>query len=109
MTNSSFSLPNDRRRLLRIGRPVILHESTARAGPSSRPRCQYRLGISNGCNRVASSIFSKGAPWHLACLHGWTEAHFRVGSSIGRSDPAHCVIRKVAECQTEGSGCGRVI
>ena len=109
MTKSPFSLPNDRRRLLRIGRSISLHEPTARAGPSSRPRCQSRLGVSNGCNRVASSILSKGAPWHRACLHGWTEADVRVGSRIGRSDPAHCIIRKVAECQTEGSGCGCVI
>lgn len=109
MTNSSFSLPNDRWRLLRIRWPNSLQQSAASTGPSSSPGCQSRTGSSHRCNRVARRLLTTTAPWHRACLHGRSEADIRTSNRICWSHAAYCVVCKVAECQTEASRCGCVI
>lgn len=109
MTNNSFSLPNDRRCLLRISRPNSFQQSTASTSPSACPWRQSRSGSGNRCNRVASRVLTRTAPWHRACLHGWSEADVHVGNRICGSHVAYFAVCEVAECQTQGSGCGCVI
>ena len=109
MTNDSFSLPNDRRRLLRISRPNSFQQSTASTSPRPCPWRQSRSGSSNRCNPVASRIFARRAPWHRARLHGWSEADVRIGNRVCGTRGAYFVVCEVAECQTQGPGCGCMI
>ena len=111
ITNKSSSLPNNWRCLLRLSRSSRLHQSIARARSGSRTRRQPRLGGSNRCNPIARSIFSRTTSWHRARIHGRTEAVLCVSNRLGWSYHAHCIVCKMAKCQTEGSrsGCVEVL
>ena len=97
LTNSSFSLSNNRRCLLRLSRSVAVHQSATRTGPGASSRRQSRAGRRNRRNGVTRCLFSRGAPWHRARLYGRLEVDLCVGSRVSWSDGSHCIGRKVAE------------